>query len=74
MSAVEIYFQDGYDLLNKKSKVAIAGTAGANKSGMRSVLMKASYDENGKWIPPYKGNKLVVQEEYQAKGVQEIPV
>lgn len=34
--------------------------------------MKAAYDENGKWIPPYKGNSLTVKgDEYEAQGVSE---
>jgi hypothetical protein len=54
MSAVEVYFDDCYDLLNNKIKVAIAGFgAGAKAKPLIDKANIKEVDANGKWIPPW---------------------
>jgi hypothetical protein len=76
VSAVEIYLQDGYDLLNKKAKVNISGTRTCRGKGanMLSSVMEAKFDANGKWISPYQNGNFEAPEEFEAKGVFEKPV
>ena len=65
VSAVEIYFNDCYDLLNKKAKVPIDGfkaATGANKGYIHGAS-KEHRDKDGKWIPPYLNGKANFQSE-----------
>lgn len=70
MSAVEVYFDDTYDLLNNKVKVAIAGFGASVKA--KALVDKTTFkqvDENGKWVSPFQNNSFhAVVEEFEAKG------
>lgn len=55
MSAVEIYFDDCYDLLADKIKVAIAGFgSGVKAKPVAQWGLNKETDENGKWVSPLK--------------------
>ena len=63
-SAVELYFNDCNDLLNEKAKIPIAGQGNSKvnfKSGAHNGGIKASFDENGKWISPDVARKLAIE-------------
>jgi hypothetical protein len=51
---VEIYFNDCYDLLNKKAKVAITGFGQSNKTSANLTRANAEFSKDGKWISPYE--------------------
>eukprot|EP00933_Yihiella_yeosuensis_P041374 TRINITY_DN35764_c0_g1_i1.p1 TRINITY_DN35764_c0_g1~~TRINITY_DN35764_c0_g1_i1.p1 ORF type:complete len:642 (-),score=92.34 TRINITY_DN35764_c0_g1_i1:192-1889(-) len=54
-SAVEVYFDDCYDLLNQKLRVTISGFGKNKKAGATNVdPNNVQRDENGKWIPPFQ--------------------
>ena len=58
MSAVEVYFDDCYDLLNDKVKCAIAGFGSGVKAQAKQAWhmgVNKEVDENGKWVSPLKG-------------------
>ena len=76
MSAVEVYFDDCYDLLNNKIKVAVAGFGRGVKAKPQVFVggMKQN-DASGKWVDPVKngtmkkdGTIIDVKEEFEAKG------
>ena len=70
MSAVEVYFDDCYDLLNNKIKVSIAGFGSGVKA--KTKAYKAGIketDANGKWVSPYQNGSLShAKEECEMKG------
>lgn len=70
MSAVEVYFDDTYDLLNNKIKVAISGFGAGVKAkakGYKPGIKQT--DENGKWVAPYQNGTIRNEkEEFEAKG------
>lgn len=70
MSAVEVYFDDCYDLLNDKVKVAIAGFgSGVKAKPVAQWAAKAEKDENGKWICPLQNGTQTSQKEFcEVKG------
>lgn len=41
---------------------------------LSSIMVKAKYDENGKWINPYQNGKFKYPDELEAKGLVEKPV
>ena len=54
MSAVEVYFDDCYDLLNNKIKIAIAGFgAGVKAKAVDNMANVINKDKNGKWVSPH---------------------
>eukprot|EP00928_Gymnodinium_smaydae_P040148 TRINITY_DN27279_c0_g1_i1.p1 TRINITY_DN27279_c0_g1~~TRINITY_DN27279_c0_g1_i1.p1 ORF type:complete len:473 (-),score=50.39 TRINITY_DN27279_c0_g1_i1:127-1362(-) len=63
--AVEIYFDNVFDLLNNKAPVNIA----SNKGFTYQQNSAARYDENGKWIPPFLNGKWNAQLSYSVDSV-----
>ena len=53
VQAVEIYFNDCFDLLNNKAKVMIKGF-GRNvaSAGLNAISVVNNRGHKGKWIPP----------------------
>eukprot|EP00929_Paragymnodinium_shiwhaense_P122087 TRINITY_DN9462_c0_g1_i5.p1 TRINITY_DN9462_c0_g1~~TRINITY_DN9462_c0_g1_i5.p1 ORF type:complete len:316 (-),score=15.27 TRINITY_DN9462_c0_g1_i5:41-988(-) len=78
-TAVELYFDDCYDLLNKKLRVAIAGFGkNTKKAAAGNTAAVVQRDKDGKWIPPFQQGangafNLVktTTEEYAAQGTTE---
>ena len=72
ISAMEIYFDDCYDLLANKVKVPIAGFGKGTKSqskGFNARCIGVERDANGKWVPPILNGKTNVgKEEFNTKG------
>ena len=62
VEAVEIYFNDCYDLLNNKTRVTIQGFGrNVNALGGQSTLnnrMNVARDEKGKWVSPDQSKKV----------------
>uniref|UniRef100_A0A7S4SVB8 Kinesin-like protein n=1 Tax=Alexandrium monilatum TaxID=311494 RepID=A0A7S4SVB8_9DINO len=54
--AVEIYFENVFDLLDEKKAVKTGGRVAAKGFGYDQTS-KAQYDEHGKWIPPLAAGK-----------------
>ncbi len=56
VSALEIYFDDCFDLLNGKAQVPISGFGASAKAKPGGYLMEGSkvrYNSDGKWVSPY---------------------
>ena len=52
---MELYFDDCYDLLNKKMRVAISGFGkNAKKAATGYMAQVTQRDKDGKWIPPFQ--------------------
>ena len=64
VQAVEIYFNDCYDLLNNKTRVMIQGFGrNVNALGGQGHLnngRNVARDEKGKWVSPYE-SKVVAK-------------
>ena len=75
LSALEVYFDDCYDLLANKVKVPIAGFGQGTKAkpkGFQSESTTVTRDANGKWVAPFKDGKVNVGLiEYSTKGTTE---
>ena len=64
ISALEVYFDDCFDLLDNKVKVPIAGFGKGSKAttvGTYSTCVNVERDSKGKWVPPYLNGKKNVQ-------------
>ena len=69
MSAVEVYFDDCYDLLNNKIKVSIAGFGSGVKAKTKAYRAGITETKDGKWVSPYQNGSLgYAKEECEIKG------
>ena len=78
VQAVEIYFNDCYDLLNNKVRVVIQGfgksiQVGGAINSMNSRMV-AQRDSKGKWIPPAQDGTANVKKEYEMSGTKDVEI
>eukprot|EP00444_Apocalathium_aciculiferum_P019733 CAMPEP_0183459592 /NCGR_PEP_ID=MMETSP0370-20130417/135906_1 /TAXON_ID=268820 /ORGANISM="Peridinium aciculiferum, Strain PAER-2" /LENGTH=464 /DNA_ID=CAMNT_0025651435 /DNA_START=14 /DNA_END=1408 /DNA_ORIENTATION=+ len=76
VSAVEIYFDDVFDLLNKRAAIPITGFGKNVKSAsVGRDFMQVQRDADGKWIPPYlngkKNSAVVITGSFETQGAFE---
>ena len=80
VQAVEIYFNDCYDLLNNKAKVIISGFGRNIKGeGLNAYSVTGTTnarDANGKWVPPMLNGKAnpAVKGEYEMSGTKDVEI
>ena len=78
VQAVEIYFNDCYDLLNNKTRVMIQGFGrNVNALGGKSTMnnrMNVAFDEKGKWVSPDMAKKVAKKTEYEMSGTKDIDI
>ncbi|CAK0858766.1 unnamed protein product [Prorocentrum cordatum] len=77
VSAVEIYLEECYDLLNNKVKVPIAGASSVSKKAGGSFngqrLGGGARSADGKWVPPVvNGKRNPALHEVEVKGSKQI--
>lgn len=54
VSALEVYFDDCYDLLQNKVQIAISGFGkNAKTVPTNGYLTEVLRDKDGKWVPPW---------------------
>lgn len=76
-TAVEIYLDNCYDLMNEKVRVPIAGYGRSIKTTMtRDAKMKTRRDSSGKWIPPCGADGSITSrhEAYETSGAKSITI
>jgi hypothetical protein len=58
VSALEVYFDDCFDLLQNKIQIQISGFGkGAKSAAIGYSPATAARDKDGKWIPPWIDGK-----------------
>ena len=78
VQAVEIYFNDCYDLLNNKTRVVIQGFGrNVNALGGASTLnnrMNVQRDGKGKWVSPAQSKMVNKKTEYEMTGTKDVAI
>ena len=72
--AVEVYFDNLYDLLHDKRAVALTARGISGKGSAYIHNSTAQYDANGKWIPPLKTTKTAPSDDVRVQGQRECPI
>ncbi len=66
ITAVEVYLERVYDLLNDRAVLVVAGIS--SKATSSRLVMDAAYDANGKWKPPERWKESMDRETAKDRG------